>query len=249
MLKIKKVTKIYNQGKATVMALNNVSFQADKGDFIAITGPSGSGKSTLLNVIGGLDSLSSGEVLLDGERIDNLDENGLVNIRRRKISYVFQQYYLLPSLSAIENVLLPLMFSGVKNQRMKALDLLKTVGLGKRAGHKPSQLSGGEQQRVAIARALVMEPALLLLDEITSALDPELTSEVLDVVEDLSKEKEITIIFVTHEILFARKVSDRIIFIDNGVIVEQGSPEKVLLNPVEERTKKFLFKVTQHLTE
>ena len=216
MLKIKKVTKIYNQGKATVMALNNVSFQADKGDFIAITGPSGSGKSTLLNVVGGLDSLSSGEVLLDGERIDNLDENGLVNIRRRKISYVFQQYYLLPSLSAIENVLLPLMFSGVKNQRKKALDLLKTVGLGKRAGHKPSQLSGGEQQRVAIARALVNDPLLTLADEPTGNVDQKTNNEILDLFCQLNKEGH-TIIMVTHNPRTAERAKE-IIILEDGQI-------------------------------
>ena len=216
MLKVKKVTKIYNQGKATVMALNNVSFQADKGDFIAITGPSGSGKSTLLNVVGGLDSLSSGEVLLDGERIDNLDENGLVNIRRRKISYVFQQYYLLPSLSAIENVLLPLMFSGMKNQRKKALDLLKTVGLGKRAGHKPSQLSGGEQQRVAIARALVNDPLLTLADEPTGNVDQKTNNEILDLFCQLNKEGH-TIIMVTHNPRAAERAKE-IIILEDGQI-------------------------------
>ena len=216
MLKIKKVTKIYNQGKTAVMALNNVSFQADKGDFIAITGPSGSGKSTLLNVIGGLDSLSSGEVLLDGERIDNLDENGLVNIRRRKISYVFQQYYLLPSLSAIENVLLPLTFSGVENQRKKALDLLKTVGLGKRAGHKPSQLSGGEQQRVAIARALVNDPLLTLADEPTGNVDQKTNNEILDLFCQLNKEGH-TIIMVTHNPVAAERAKE-IIILEDGQI-------------------------------
>ena len=216
MLKVKKVTKIYNQGKAAVMALNNVSFQADKGDFIAITGPSGSGKSTLLNVVGGLDSLSSGEVLLDGERIDNLGENGLVNIRRRKISYVFQQYYLLPSLSAIENVLLPLMFSGVKNQRKKALDLLKTVGLGKRAGHKPSQLSGGEQQRVAIARALVNDPLLTLADEPTGNVDQKTNNEILDLFCQLNKEGH-TIIMVTHNPRAAERAKE-IIILEDGQI-------------------------------
>ena len=223
MLKVKKVTKIYNQGKATVMALNNVSFQADKGDFIAITGPSGSGKSTLLNVVGGLDSLSSGEVLLDGERIDNLDENGLVNIRRRKISYVFQQYYLLPSLSAIENVLLPLTFSGVKNQRKKALDLLKTVGLGKRAGHKPSQLSGGEQQRVAIARALVNDPLLTLADEPTGNVDQKTNNEILDLFCQLNKEGH-TIIMVTHNPRAAERAKE-IIILEDGQI-RDGARQK-----------------------
>jgi putative ABC transport system ATP-binding protein len=228
MLKVKKVTKIYNQGKATVMALNNVSFQADKGDFIAITGPSGSGKSTLLNVVGGLDSLSSGEVLLDGERIDNLDENGLVNIRRRKISYVFQQYYLLPSLSAIENVLLPLMFSGVKNQRKKALDLLKTVGLGKRAGHKPSQLSGGEQQRVAIARALVNDPLLTLADEPTGNVDQKTNNEILDLFCQLNKEGH-TIIMVTHNPRAAERAKEIIILEDGQIrdgVRQKGNTKK-----------------------
>jgi putative ABC transport system ATP-binding protein len=228
MLKVKKVTKIYNQGKAEVMALNNVSFQADKGDFIAITGPSGSGKSTLLNVVGGLDSLSSGEVLLDGERIDNLDENGLVNIRRRKISYVFQQYYLLPSLSAIENVLLPLMFSGVKNQRKKALDLLKTVGLGKRAGHKPSQLSGGEQQRVAIARALVNDPLLTLADEPTGNVDQKTNNEILDLFCQLNKEGH-TIIMVTHNPRAAERAKEIIILEDGQIrdeVRQKGNTKK-----------------------
>ena len=228
MLKVKKVTKIYNQGKATVMALNNVSFQADKGDFIAITGPSGSGKSTLLNVVGGLDSLSSGEVLLDGERIDNLDENGLVNIRRRKISYVFQQYYLLPSLSAIENVLLPLTFSGVKNQRKKALDLLKTVGLGKRAGHKPSQLSGGEQQRVAIARALVNDPLLTLADEPTGNVDQKTNNEILDLFCQLNKEGH-TIIMVTHNPRAAERAKEIIILEDGQIrdgVRQKGNTKK-----------------------
>ena len=228
MLKVKKVTKVYNQGKATVMALNNVSFQADKGDFIAITGPSGSGKSTLLNVVGGLDSLSNGEVLLDGERIDNLDENGLVNIRRRKISYVFQQYYLLPSLSAIENVLLPLTFSGVKNQRKKALDLLKTVGLGKRAGHKPSQLSGGEQQRVAIARALVNDPLLTLADEPTGNVDQKTNNEILDLFCQLNKEGH-TIIMVTHNPRAAERAKEIIILEDGQIrdgVRQKGNTKK-----------------------
>ena len=216
MLKVKKVTKVYNQGKTTVMALNNVSFRADKGDFIAITGPSGSGKSTLLNVVGGLDCLSSGEVLLDGERIYNLDENELVSIRRRKISYVFQQYYLLPSLNALENVLLPLTFSGVKNQHKKALDLLKTVGLGKRAGHKPSQLSGGEQQRVAIARALVNNPLLTLADEPTGNMDQKTNNEILDLFCQLNKEGY-TIIMVTHNPRAAERAKE-IIILEDGQI-------------------------------
>ncbi len=216
MLQIKEVTKIYGKGKNAVVALNNLTFQVDKGDFVAITGPSGSGKSTLLNIIGGLDSLSSGEVILEGERIDTLDENALVDIRRRKISYVFQQYYLLPSLNALENVLLPLTFSGLQKQRGKALDLLKKVGLEKRAEHRPGQLSGGEQQRVAIARALVNDPILTLADEPTGNMDQKTNMEILDLFNQLNKEGH-TIIMVTHNSEAAERASKKIILKDGQI--------------------------------
>ncbi len=225
MLKVNKVTRIYGEGENKVVALNNVSFRADKGDFIAITGHSGSGKSTLLNVIGGLDCLSSGEVILEGERIDTLNENALVDIRRRKISYIFQQYYLLPSFSALENVLLPLTFSGIKNQDKKALDLLKKVGLGKRAGHKPSQLSGGEQQRVAIARALVNDPLLTLADEPTGNVDQKTNREILDLFDQLNKEGH-TIIMVTHNPEAAERAKEIIILEDGQIIDRVDQKEK-----------------------
>jgi len=219
MLEVKEITKIYGQGTTAVVALNNVSFQVNKGDFIAITGPSGSGKSTLLNVIGGLDRLSSGEVILDRKRIDSLDEDALVDIRRGKISYIFQQYHLLPSLTALENVLLPLTFSGVQGQDGKALDLLKRVGLGKRAGHKPSQLSGGEQQRVAIARALANDPLLTLADEPTGNMDQKTGREILDLFEQLNKEGR-TIIMVTHNPKAAERAKE-IIVLQDGQIVDR----------------------------
>jgi len=225
MLQVNKVTRIYGEGENKVVALNNVSFRADKGDFIAITGHSGSGKSTLLNVIGGLDCLSSGEVILEGERIDTLNENALVDIRRRKISYIFQQYYLLPSFSALENVLLPLTFSGIKNQDKKALDLLKKVGLGKRAGHKPGQLSGGEQQRVAIARALVNDPILTLADEPTGNVDQKTNREILDLFDQLNKEGH-TIIMVTHNPEAAERAKEIIILEDGQIIDRVDQKEK-----------------------
>ncbi len=225
MLQVNKVTRIYGEGENKVVALNNVSFRVDKGDFIAITGHSGSGKSTLLNVIGGLDCLSSGEVILEGERIDTLNENALVDIRRRKISYIFQQYYLLPSFSALENVLLPLTFSGIKNQDKKALDLLKKVGLGKRAGHKPSQLSGGEQQRVAIARALVNDPLITLADEPTGNVDQKTNREILDLFDQLNKEGH-TIIMVTHNPEAAERAKEIIILEDGQIIDRVDQKEK-----------------------
>ncbi len=225
MLQVNKVTRIYGEGENKVVALNNVSFRADKGDFIAITGHSGSGKSTLLNVIGGLDCLSNGEVILDGERIDTLNENALVDIRRRKISYIFQQYYLLPSFSALENVLLPLTFSGIKNQDKKALDLLKKVGLGKRAGHKPGQLSGGEQQRVAIARALVNDPLITLADEPTGNVDQKTNREILDLFDQLNKEGH-TIIMVTHNPEAAERAKEIIILEDGQIINGVDQKEK-----------------------
>ncbi|MDO8687954.1 MAG: ABC transporter ATP-binding protein [Dehalococcoidales bacterium] len=219
MLEVIGVTKIYGSGDTRVTALNQVSFQVNDGDYIAIMGPSGSGKSTLLNVIGGLDNLSSGKVILDGERIDNLDENKLVDIRRGKISYVFQQYHLLRSLTALENVLLPLTFSGNNSKRHKAMELLERMGLGKRANHKPSQLSGGEQQRVAIARALVNDPVLTLADEPTGNMDQKNGKELLDIFEQFNKEGR-SIVMVTHNREAAARAKE-IMILRDGQIAER----------------------------
>lgn len=221
MLEIKNVSKIYGEGETKVAALDNVSLWVNRGDFIAIMGPSGSGKTTLLNIIGGLDRLSSGEVILEGKRIDNLDENALVDIRRGKIAYVFQQYHLLPSLTALENVLLPLVFCGTNKGAEKALDILKRVGLEKRAKHKPSELSGGEQQRVAIARALVNEPSLILADEPTGNIDQKTGREILDLFDQLNKERN-TIIMVTHNPEIAKHAKETIVLQD-GQIIERIS--------------------------
>ena len=219
MLEVIGVTKIYGSGETKVTALNEVSFQVNDGDYIAIMGPSGSGKSTLLNVIGGLDNLSSGQVILDGERIDNLDENRLVDIRRGKIAYVFQQYHLLRSLTALENVLLPLTFSGDNSNRPKAMELLERMGLGKRANHKPSQLSGGEQQRVAIARALINDPVLTLADEPTGNMDQKNGKELLDIFEQFNKEGR-SIVMVTHNREAAARAKE-IIILRDGQITER----------------------------
>ena len=218
MLEIKNVTKNYGRGTALVRALNNVSLTVEKGEFIAIMGPSGSGKSTLLNIIGGLDRLSSGEVILDGQRIDNLSEDALVSIRRGKISYVFQQYHLLPSLTALENVLLPLTFCSTNGKHHRAWELLERMGLGPRALHKPSQLSGGEQQRVAIARALVNNPLITLADEPTGNMDQKTGREILDLFDRLNQEG-CSIIMVTHN-REAAKRARRIVTLQDGQIVD-----------------------------
>jgi putative ABC transport system ATP-binding protein len=217
-LEIKGVTKVYGQGNASVIALNEVSFKVEKGEFIAIMGPSGSGKSTLLNIIGGLDRLSNGEVILNGQRMDNLNEDALVNFRRGKISYVFQQYHLLPSLTALENILLPLTFSNTNGMHHKAVELLDRMGLSKRANHKPNQLSGGEQQRVAIARALVNDPLLTLADEPTGNMDQKTGKEILDLFCQLNKEGR-SMIMVTHN-LEAAKRAQKIVILQDGRIVD-----------------------------
>jgi putative ABC transport system ATP-binding protein len=219
MLEIKNVSKIYGTGNSKVTALKNISIDIEKGEFVAVMGPSGSGKSTFLNIIGGLDRLSEGQVILNGQRLDNLNEDALVDIRRGKIGYVFQQYHLLPSLTALENVLLPLTFSNSGRKDEKALELLEKMDLGKRAKHKPNQLSGGEQQRVAIARALVNDPLLTLADEPTGNMDQKTGREILDLFCQLNKEGR-SLIMVTHN----REAADRakrIIILRDGEIVDQ----------------------------
>ena len=219
MLEVKNVSKIYGEKGTEVLALNKVSMQIKEGDFIAIMGPSGSGKSTLLNIIGGLDRLSGGEVILDGKRIDNLDENALVEIRRTKIAYVFQQYHLLPSLTAIENVFLPLLFYGSNGDSIdKAMGVLKVVGLEKRAKHKPGQLSGGEQQRVAIARAIINNPPLILADEPTGTMDQKTGADILGLFDKLNAQG-LGIIMVTHSPEVAEHAS-QVIFLKDGQITK-----------------------------
>jgi len=217
MLEVKNVTKTYGEGESRVFALSDVSLEVARGDFKAIMGPSGSGKSTLLNIIGGLDRLSSGEVILEGRCVNSLNENALVDIRRGKIAYVFQQYHLLPSLTALENVLLPLMFGEAEVSIEKALDILRRVGLEKRVGHQPSQLSGGEQQRVAIARALVNDPLLVLADEPTGNMDQRTGMEIMDLFQQINEGGR-SIIMVTHDPGVARQAKETIVLRDGQIV-------------------------------
>ncbi|MBM3183586.1 MAG: ABC transporter ATP-binding protein [Chloroflexi bacterium] len=216
MLKVNNVSKSFGSGSAKVTALDDISLRVNQGEFIAIMGPSGCGKTTLLNIIGGLEQPSSGEVILDGQRIDNMDENALVSIRRDRIAYVFQSYHLIPSLTALENVLLPMTFRGANNERARAMGLLEKIGLKERAGHKPGELSGGEQQRVAIARAIISRPSLLLADEPTGNMDQKTGREILALFNRLNKEGQ-TIIMVTHSLEIAEGASGVIVLQDGQV--------------------------------
>jgi putative ABC transport system ATP-binding protein len=226
MLEIKNVSKFYGDGDGRIAALNGVSLALNQSDFIAIMGPSGSGKSTLLNVIGGLDRISNGEVVLEGQRIDELDENQLVSIRRGKIAYIFQQYYLFPSLTALENVLLPLVFRGDNPDPEKARRILGRVGLEKRAHHRPGQLSGGEQQRVAIARALVNDPGLLLADEPTGNMDQKTSQGILELFCELNTEGH-GIIMVTHDPAIAAYAQETVFLQDGKVVARKRRDQSV----------------------
>jgi putative glutamine transport system ATP-binding protein len=209
-------------------------------------GPSGSGKSTLLRCINHLESVSSGRVIVDGQEVGGRQMD--VNVLRREIGMVFQQFNLFPHLSVMENITLaPLKVRKIARGEAEemAMRLLKRIGIPEKAKAYPSQLSGGQQQRVAIARALAMNPKLMLFDEPTSALDPEMIKEVLDVMRDLAHEG-MTMVCVTHEMGFAREVADRVVFLDGGVIVEQGNPAEFFSNPREPRTQLFLSKVLKH---
>ncbi len=229
------VRKVYKMGEVEVAAADGMTFSAEAGEFVVVVGPSGAGKTTLLNMLGGMDSCTSGTITLDGREISRFTERQLTQYRRLDIGFVFQFYNLVQNLTALENVELA---SQICPHPLDAAQVLAQVGLAHRMDNFPAQLSGGEQQRVAIARALAMKPEIMLFDEPTSALDPELVGEVLNVMLSLAKEG-MTMVVVTHEIGFAREVADQIVFMDGGVVVEQGGPE-IIDNPQEPRFKDFL---------
>lgn len=243
-LKAEKIKKSFGNFEV----LKGIDLSVEKGETIAVIGPSGSGKSTFLRCLNKLETINDGSIEFDGEIIA---ENGKYKKDKElrpiisKMGMVFQQFNLFPHKSVIENVIeAPVIVNKISKEEAKktALQLLKDVGLSEKANEYPCNLSGGQQQRVAIARALAMNPKLMLFDEPTSALDPELTGEVLNVMKKLADEK-MTMIVVTHEIAFAKEVATRVVFIDGGVIVEQGKPKDVLENPKNERTIKFLERV------
>jgi polar amino acid transport system ATP-binding protein len=239
----------------TIEVLKGVDLTVDPGEVVCVLGPSGSGKTTLLRLINQMETLTGGRIWVGGELIGIEERNGKLHIRhdkdiarqRSRIGMVFQRFNLFPHMTALENVMeAPIHVKGLRKAvvQQEALQLLDMVGLADRAKYYPTQLSGGQQQRVAIARALAMKPELMLFDEPTSALGPELVGEVLAVMRTLAEEGT-TMIVVTHEMSFARGVADRVVFMDQGVVVEEGAPNDVLLNPREERTRTFLRRVKQ----
>ncbi|RAX14942.1 ATP-binding cassette domain-containing protein [Pseudarthrobacter sp. AG30] len=233
--------------------LRGVDLTVNRGDVTCLLGPSGSGKSTLLRCINHLERIDSGRLYVDGDLVGyreegkilhELDERSIAR-QRSKIGMVFQRFNLFPHMTAIENVMEAprrVLKESAASANARATALLEQVGLGNKAYHFPAQLSGGQQQRVAIARALAMKPELMLFDEPTSALDPELVGEVLKVMRDLAA-SGMTMVVVTHEMGFAREAADQVVFLDSGVIVEQGTPDEVLLSPKHERTQSFLSRV------
>jgi putative ABC transport system ATP-binding protein len=220
-VEVRNLTKVYKQGKTSVTALRNTSFQLNKGEFLAVMGPSGSGKSTLLHLIGGLDKPSSGEVLIKDRRLSLLSDKQVTLLRRREIGFIFQFFNLIPTLTAEENVALPLAADGLSpvKYRPRVEHLLDLVGLLPRRNHYPSELSGGEQQRVAIARALVIEPVVLLADEPTGNLDTKTGTEILSLLRKTRDELGQTIILVTHDVV-AASCADRVLFLHDGGIID-----------------------------
>jgi putative ABC transport system ATP-binding protein len=225
-ISISHVSKIYNTGEVETVALDDVSFDIKKGEFVAIMGPSGSGKSTLMHILGALDTPTSGTYILDGENVEKLTDDELADIRNRKIGFVFQAFNLLPRTTALKNVTIPMMYAGTpKEKRLEIAEkYLKMVGLGDRMDHTTSQLSGGQQQRVAIARALSLNPAIILADEPTGNIASDQAEEVMAIFQKLNSEGH-TIIMITHEPDIAEH-AQRIIHIKDGKIVKDGSDHK-----------------------
>lgn len=239
MITIKNLSKSFG----TLEVLKGIDLDINKGEIVTIIGPSGSGKSTLLRCMNLLEEPTKGEILFEGANI--VDKRVNIDEIRQKIGMVFQNFNLFPHKTILENIILaPVILKKMNRQESikKAEYLLDRVGLLDKKDAYPSQLSGGQKQRIAIARALAMEPDMMLFDEPTSALDPEMVKEVLDVIKELANEG-ITMAIVTHEMGFAKEVADRVIFMDNGMILEDNSPQNIFMNPENERTKAFLDKI------
>ena len=226
MINLQSVTKTYQMGNVEVKALDGVSLSIQQGEMVAIMGPSGSGKSTLMNIVGCLDVPTSGKYFLESDEVGSMNDNRLAEIRNRKIGFIFQTYNLLPRLTALANVELPLLYGSSQDRRRRALEALEKVGLGDRIHHRPTELSGGQQQRVGIARALVKEPAILLADEPTGNLDSQSSKEIIDILQGLNREEGITVLVVTHEADIAGHTR-RVVSMLDGVVVKDEAVNQV----------------------
>lgn len=238
-----EVRNLQKEFKGGVKAISDISTDIKKGEVVVVIGPSGSGKSTFLRCLNLLEIPTGGTILVDGVDITGKKVN--INKHRQKMGMVFQHFNLFPNMTVLKNMTLaPMKLKGIpkKEAEEKAMELLRTVGLEDRADAYPSQLSGGQKQRIAIVRALAMEPEVMLFDEPTSALDPEMVGEVLEVMKRLADEG-MTMVVVTHEMGFAREMGDRVMFMDQGTLIEEGTPEEIFDNPKSERLKSFLAKI------
>lgn len=243
MIKTVDLKKIFTGRGTEVRAVDGVTTHIQSGEVVVVIGPSGSGKSTYLRCLNGLEAMTSGHIYVDG--IDLASKKTDLNVVRREVGMVFQQFNLFPHKTVLDNIVLAqrvVRKRGRKEAYEKATQLLRKVGIGEKENVYPGHLSGGQQQRVAIARALAMDPKVMLFDEPTSALDPEMVGEVLDVMKQLAREG-MTMVVVTHEMGFAREVADRVLFMDQGKLVEEGTPEHFFTAPQEERAKAFLKQV------
>ncbi|MCE5972399.1 ectoine/hydroxyectoine ABC transporter ATP-binding protein EhuA [Sinirhodobacter sp. WL0062] len=250
MIRIDNLVKSFG----TFKVLDGLSFDVMPGEKLALIGPSGSGKTTILRILMTLESISDGHIEICGDQLYHMQRNGRevpadeahLHKMRSHIGMVFQHFNLFPHKSVLENITLaPILTKGTPRAKAeaRAMELLEMVGLADKADARPAQLSGGQKQRVAIARALALQPRIMLFDEVTSALDPELVEEVLLVMKRLAAETDMTMLLVTHEMGFAHEFADRVLFFDKGRIVEQGPPEQIFSNPREERTQSFLRKI------
>lgn len=251
-IRFEKVTKSFGE----LVVLRELDFDVAPAEKVAIIGPSGSGKTTILRILMTLEKPNAGIVYVDGEPLWHKEVNGRLveadekHLRRMrgKIGMVFQQFNLFPHMTVLRNITeAPIHVLGLSREEAeaRAMELLDMVGIAEKIDAYPSQLSGGQQQRVAIARALAMQPKIMLFDEITAALDPELVGEVLSVVRKLARDTQMTMLIVTHEMGFAREVADRVVFFDNGQVVEQGPPAQIFSNPSNPRTREFLHRVLE----
>lgn len=229
MLKLKELCKTYNQGELEVLALNKIDLEVEEGEFVSIMGASGSGKSTMMNILGCLDTPTEGAYFLEGENVASYKDGNLAEIRNKKIGFVFQSFNLLPKLSSLENVELPMVYLGLnkKVRHKRAMDALCRVGLEKRVHHKPNELSGGQRQRVAIARALVNDPAIVMADEPTGNLDSKSTVEIMGIFQELNNEG-VTVVMVTHEPDVAKYTKRIVVFKDGQIISDDSVKDRVI---------------------